>query len=57
MSEIFIENFQLINKEWKIDLENHHFAPLNETIELKQCQWMALKYLLESFAGNLMIEN
>ena len=34
-----------------------HFAPLNETIELKQCQWMALKYLLESLARNLMIEN
>lgn len=57
MSEIFIENFQLINEEWIIDLENHHFAPLNETIELKQCQWMALKYLLEILAGNLMTEN
>ena len=34
-----------------------HFAPLNETIELKQCQWMDLKYLLESLARNLMVEN
>lgn len=54
MSEIFIENFQII-EEWIIELENHHFGPLNEIIELKQCQWMALKQPPESLAGNLMI--